>query len=148
MKTLCDLFQHHSYDYELYDDVSEEFGTIGILYNTIGRNYEPYDFSVAAEDILEKSGAYTSHHVLYVPNLSDEEILTLSGANTLIQHTGHYSPTVVPKEVFVQLRRNRRSWLGNYLADFGDRSIRAHRLEILAISAVPLVTYICLKSLF
>ncbi|XUY25877.1 hypothetical protein RMR21_009690 [Agrobacterium sp. rho-8.1] len=148
MKTLCDFFQHHSYDYELYDE-SEKFGTIAILYYARLAVYvQP--FGRAAEDILQARGAHILHHVLYIPHLTDEEILTLSATSNLVQYIGSQNSTLpdVPTEVFVQLRRNRRSWLVNYLADFGERSIRAHRLEMLAYSAAPLVTYIGLKSIF
>ncbi|NTF06839.1 hypothetical protein G6L37_11770 [Agrobacterium rubi] len=147
MKTLCDLFQHHCFDYELYEDESGEFGTIGILYYARHTVYvQP--FGLAAQDILDKAGAHIFHHVLYVPNLSDEEILTLAGANMLVQHIGLQSSPDVPTEVLVQLRRNRRSWLVNYLSDFANPAIRAYRLELLAYSVGPLATYIGLKALF
>ncbi|SCX19467.1 hypothetical protein [Agrobacterium rosae] len=145
MKTLCDLFQNYNFEYELFE--SEEFGTIGILYYAHLTAYvQPFDR--VAQDILSKAGAVNSHLVLYVPNLSNEEILTLTMMSALMQNVGFQSDPHVPTEVLVQLRRNRRSWLVNYLADFTDPAIRTHRLEMLAISVVPLITYIGVKALF
>lgn len=143
MRTLCDFFQNHNFDYELFE--SEEFGTIGILYYAHLTSYvQP--FGRAAQDILTGAGAVNLHHVLYVPNLSDEKILTLTMMSALMQNVGFQSDPDVPTEVLVQLRRNGRSWLVNYLTDFTDPVIRAHRLEMMAYGLGPLATYIGLKA--
>lgn len=145
MKSLTDLFQHHQFDYEFFD--SEEFGTIAILYyahlHVLGQS-----FGRAAQDILDEAGAHKLDDVLYIPNLPDEEILTLTMMGRPMQNIGFQSSPDVPNEVLALFRRNRRSWLVNYLTDFGDRSVRADRLEMLAYGVAPFVAYIGLKSLF
>ncbi len=144
MKTLCDFFQHHSCDYELYE--SEEFGTIAILYYGHHTVYvQP--FGRAAEDILEARGAHILHHVLYIPNLTDEEHLASSVTSALIQRVGLEPCPDVPTEILTKFRRDRRPKIVSALDDFANKQIQPTRLQMLAYGLGPLVAHVGLKSL-
>lgn len=95
MKTLSDLFQVHSFDYELVED--DVLGTTRILY--------PHDTSPnnlpkgsPALDVLRRSGAVWFYFCLYVPRLTDEEILALSFTGSQISN-GCEVPATIPSTV-------------------------------------------------
>ncbi|MDQ1185455.1 MULTISPECIES: hypothetical protein [Agrobacterium] len=98
MKTLSDLFQAHSFDYELVED--DVLGTIGIFY--------PHDATPnvlsddpPARDVLRRSGAVWFYFCLYVPRLTEEEVLALFFTGNQVPNRGEV-PATLPSSVFTK----------------------------------------------
>lgn len=126
MKTLSDIFQDYAFDYDLLE--SELFGTVGLLFTANGLG----TFNLVNEEhkaVLKHYGAEELHFCFYVPHMTDEDVLALTGTGTPLQSI---YPSIIPVEVADKFVRAKRSWFSNYCHDLFEKAdFRAPRLEIL-----------------